>query len=432
MKNLFSYLWATALLIIISSCSSDEAFSNKNNSTEANAKNANLKSTLKNDTTKVNDIIVPLEGNRDTLKRPGALKRLSATDSYEIDQLNEIPIYLKVMGNSSSKQFITASTKGAELNMNTYTGNLSQQYYIKVLPPSTGIPYLIYSKNTNTPISVGSYQSNPNVKVLYARNDSSGSLFGSSWDFDRGEYTENSFVIKNQDFPESGGGSWWDIYYNAITVNDSKILFSKYNNSPRQEFEIIPVETFVVEKIQFDVDAGTILSNAPLQVYKEGYTNSGPIEQTYTFAINTSYTKSSNYNRSTSYKVTLSASVKAGVPFFAEGEIKTSTEFGQNFTYGESESATIAVNRSYPVKVPPNNRADLTLTFFTYNMNVDYIATCRGLTSGKIIQIKGVWSGIDVQETNANLTLTPLNGGTVQKMEISKEMLDSKKIIELK
>ena len=333
MKNLFAYLWATALLIIISSCSSDDAFPNKNNNTEANAKNANLERTVKNDTSKkVNDIIFPLEGNRDTLKRPGALKRLSVTDSYEIDQLNEIPIYLKVMGNSSSKQFITASTKGAELNMNIYTGNLSQQYYIKVLPPSTGVPYLIYSKNTNTPISVGSYQSNPNVKVLYARNDSTGSLFGSSWDFERGEYTNNSFVIKNQDFPESGGGSWWDIYYNVITVNDSKISFSKYNNSPRQEFEIIPVETFVVEKIQFDVDAGTILSNVPLQVYKEGYTNNGPIEQTYTFAVNKSYTQSSDYKRSTSYKVSLSTEVKAKVPFIASGKISASTEFGQQFT----------------------------------------------------------------------------------------------------
>ena len=268
--------------------------------------------------------------------------------------------------------------------------------------------------------------------MLYSRNDSSGSLFGSSWDFDRGAYTSNSFVIKNQDYPESGGGSLWDIYYNSITVNDSKISFSKYNNNPRQEFEIIPVETFVVEKIEFDVDAGVILSNAPLQVYKEGYTNNGSIEQTYTFAVNTSYNKSSNYNRSTSYKVTLSTTVKAGVPFFAEGEIKTSTEFGQSFTYGESESATIAVNRSYPVNVPSNNRADLTLTFFKYNMNVDYVATCRGLTSGKIIQIKGVWNGVDVEKTNANLTLTPLNGGSVQKMEISKEMLNSKRIIEMK
>ncbi|GAF02295.1 hypothetical protein JCM21142_3925 [Saccharicrinis fermentans DSM 9555 = JCM 21142] len=387
---------------------------------------------MENDTTIVNDIILPLKGNRDTLRKPAALKSLSFTDRYEIDQLNEIPIYLKVMGNSTNKQFITASTRGAELTMDTYRGNISQQYYIKILPASTGIPYLIYSKITNTPLSVGSYQSNPDVKVLYARSDASGSLFGSSWDFNKGEYTNNSFVIENQDFPESGGGSWWDIYYNVITVDNSKILFSKYNNSPRQEFEIIPVETFVVEEIQFDVDAGSILSNVPLQVYKEGYTNNGPIEQTYTFAVNKSYTQSSDFKRSTSYKVSLSTTVETGVPFIAKGEISASTEFGQEFTYGESESTTIAVNRSYPVKVPANYRADLSLTFIKYNMDVDYIATCRGLTSGKIIEIKGVWSGVDVEETDANLTLTPLDGGTIQKMKISQEMLDSKKVIELK
>lgn len=279
---------------------------------------------------------------------------------------------------------------------------------------------------------MGSYQSHPNDKVLYARNDASGSLFGSSWDFKRGEYTDNSFVIENQDFPESGGGSWWDIYYNAITVDNSKILFSKYNKSPRQEFEIIPVETFVVEKIEFDVDAGTILSKVPFQVYKDGYTNNGPIEQTHTFGVNKSYVQSSDYKRSTSYKVSLSTEFQAKVPFIAESKITASQEFGQEFTYGESESTTISVNRSYPVKVPANYRADLSLIFFKYNMNVNYIATCRGLTSGRKIEIKGVWSGVDVEETDANLTLTPLDGGTIQKIKISKEMLDSRKVIEVK
>ncbi|QZE13822.1 hypothetical protein K4L44_14915 [Halosquirtibacter laminarini] len=65
-------------------------------------------------------------------------------------------------------------------------------------------------------------------------------------------------------------------------------------------------------------------------------------------------------------------------------------------------------------------------------MDVDYTATCRGLTSGKIIEIKGIWSGVDVEESDANLTLTPLNGGSVRRMRISKEMLNSKKIIEIK
>lgn len=425
----FSLLTVLALILFFSCSSNEEHFTDD---AKTNTEIINPELDLEDDVSLMDDIILSLEGNRDTLRKPQTLNRLSYMDSYEIDQLNEVPIYLKVMGNSSNRQFMTASNRGAELKMDTYKGNTSQQYYIKILPSSSGIPYLIYSKQTNTPISIGSYKKAPNVKVLFARNDANGSLFGSSWDFKKGEYTEKSFVIENQDFPESGGGSWWDIYYNAITVNDSKISFSKYNRNPRQEFEIIPVETFVVENIAFDLDAGTVLSKVPLQVYKNGYSNNGPIEQTHTFQVNQSYTQSSDFKRSTSYKVSLSTTVTTKVPFIVKGEISTSTEFGQQFTYGTSESKTTAVNRNYPIKIPANYRADLSLIFFKYKLNVNYIATCRGLTSGRIIAIKGVWDGIDVDETDANLTLTPLSGrGVTKNIKITKEMLNSKRVIEI-
>lgn len=414
------------IIAVFASCSSDEDLLSPDDGANMSIE----KVSSKNDTLQ-NGNILPLKGKRDTLKRPPALKSLSNSDRYEIDQLHLVPIYLKVKGNTSNRQFISSSSKGAELTMETYRGNVTQQFYIKKLPASTGIPNLIYSKNTETPISIGSYNNNPDVKVLYARNDADGSLFGSSWDFDRGEYSTNSFVIENQDFPESGGGSPWDIYYNVITANGGKISFSKYNNNPRQEFEIIPAETFVIEKIEFDVDAGAILSKAPLQIYKEGYSNTGPLEQSYTFNVNRSYSKSSEFNRKTSYNVEVSTTVIAKVPFIAEGEIETSINSGQEFTYGESESETIAVSRNYPVKVPANHRADLSVVFFKYQMDVDYIATCRGLESGRRIEIRGVWNGTDVEETDADLVLTPLNGGAQRRIKITKEMLDSKKPIEL-
>lgn len=45
------------------------------------------------------DLILPIKGDRDTLKRPQQLRSLLFDDiSEEIDQLNEIPIYLKVQG----------------------------------------------------------------------------------------------------------------------------------------------------------------------------------------------------------------------------------------------------------------------------------------------------------------------------------------------
>jgi hypothetical protein len=420
-------LFLASTIVVFASCSSDDELLSSDEAVKMDVENV----TLESNSTQVNDDILPLEGKRDSLKKPPELKSLTYTDRYEIDQLNLVPVYLKVKGNSSNRHFITSSSKGAELTMETYRGNATQQFHIKTLPASTGIPYLIYSENTNTPISLGAYSSNPDVKVLYARNDANGSLFGSSWDFNKGEYSTDSFVIENQDFPESDGGSVWDIYYNVITVNDGKILFSKYNESPRQEFEIIPAETFVIEKIEFDVDAGAILSKAPLQIYKEGYSNTGPLEQTYTFEVNKSYTKTSSFNRKTSYNVSASATIKAKVPFIAEGEITTSITSGQEFTYGTSESKTIAVKRSYPVKVPANYRADLSVVFFKYQMDVDYIATCRGLISGRRVEIKGVWNGADVEETDADLVLTPLDGGTQRTIKITKEMLDSKKPIEL-
>lgn len=45
------------------------------------------------------DLILPIEGDRDTLKRPKQLRSLLFDDiSEEIDQLNEIPIYCNYSG----------------------------------------------------------------------------------------------------------------------------------------------------------------------------------------------------------------------------------------------------------------------------------------------------------------------------------------------
>lgn len=88
-------------------------------------------------------------------------------------------------------------------------------------------------------------------------------------------------------------------------------------------------------------------------------------------------------------------------------------------------------NREYPVTVPANYRAELTLTLFKYNMDVEYVAVCRGLTSGEALNIKGRWTGVDVVETDGVLDLTPLNGGPTRRIVITKEMIESNKPIQI-
>jgi len=384
------------------------------------------------------DSIVPIEGCRDSLPTKARILTRSSTNDYtslseELYQLNEIPIYLKVKGNSTDKHYLSASAKGKELTVESFNANsLNQQFYIKVLPASTGIPYLIYSKKTETPIRLGAYTSAPETKILYASQNATGSLFGASWDIKRGQYSDKSYVIENQDYVQQGNSGYWlDIYYSVITVNGNKISFSKYNNSPRQEFEIIPVEEFYVKDIFFDVEASSILSKTPNLLFSDSYTNNGPIPQTHKFVISDSYKETSSFTRETSYNVSISTEFKASVPFIASGKITTSVSGGQKFSYGSSEEIVKTITRDYNVEVPSYYRAEMRLTLYKYDMDVDYIATCIGKTSGREIKIKGRWEGVNYIESDAILNLTPINGSQAQskRILITKDMLNTKKVI---
>ena len=58
------------------------------------------------------------------------------------------------------------STQGMrkELILSAYS---SSKFYLKILPPSSGIPYLIYSKSYNKPLVCGQYNNDPNNKLVF-------------------------------------------------------------------------------------------------------------------------------------------------------------------------------------------------------------------------------------------------------------------------
>lgn len=377
------------------------------------------------------DSIISLEGDSIAMRKLWVKTR--STSSYsdlyeELHQLNQIPIYLQIIGNSSSKHNLKVNSEGEELTFEEYKDNdISQQFYIKTLPPSTGIPYLIYSKKTNTPISIGAYSNNPDVKVVYAKPSSDTSTFGASWDIRYGEYSKESFIIENQDYPRQGNsGSFYDVYYSVITANDSKVSLEKYEKSPMQEFQIIPVEHFKIESVTFDTNAST-LSNTPDMIFSDKFTNNGPIDQNHTFTISDSYRETSSFNKRTSYSVNVTTKFKVKVPFIANGEISTSVSEGQDFTYGETEEHSFSINRTYPITVPSNYTAQMTLTLSKYTMDVEYCAVCVGTVSGRKINIRGIWKGVDVQESDAYLKLTPINGtkSANRMIRITNEMISN-------
>lgn len=373
--------------------------------------------------------IIPLDGDRTAIRKQKLQTRaLLATTSVseELNQLDLLPIYLQIKGNTSSKQNLNVVGEKKELTFEYYRSNdVSQEFYLKILPAYMGIPYMIYSKKTNTPISVGSYVNNPSVKVLYARPSNDHSTFGAAWDIYPGEYAKESFVIQNEDYINSDQSG--TIYFSVIGANDSKVTLEKYAKQPSQEFSIIPVENFRVESVTFDTSDATF-TKVPDVVFSDRFTNNGPIDQNHKFTISESYKETSSFNKKTSFSINLTTTFKVKAPFFSNG-ITVSQTVGQEFAYGKSEEKTFSISREYPIIVPSYHAAQMTLTLYKYSMDVPYSAVCIGLSSGKRITIKGIWQGVDVHESDAVLNLTPINDSkaSTKSIVIKNDMLRNNK-----
>ncbi|MCM1301247.1 MAG: hypothetical protein NC226_05960 [Bacteroides cellulosilyticus] len=352
------------------------------------------------------DSLVPYEQNDNI----GKQIRTAVSDldlRNEIFDLRELPINIIVKENVRGGRFLTTQGAGKEIVFADYNNNVNQRFYIKILPLSSGIPYLIYSLQTNTPIILGHYSNNPDIRVLfpYTKDEVP---WGASWNF-LPNSINNTIIIQNNQIMD-GGPDYWDLYNITLGANQNKVTFSKYNNSASQEFEFAPIEQFVIQSIEYINDATATFSHKPSKILKDGFSNNGPIEQNYTLQISEEVTETSNFAEKSAMSLNVSTTFSLSVPCLVEGQISTSVTTSVEHTYSESSSVKRAISRSYPVKIPPMYRADLSVTLFDDVIDMNYVATCQGVESGRIIKINGIWHGVSVSQGEATLNLTPLNG----------------------
>lgn len=357
----------------------------------------------------LNDSIIPYpEKDRQTLKRENDVYGSSNSIHDDIYSLRDLPVNIIVKENiMGGGRFLT--TQGTDQKIifsNRKDNDKNQQFYIKVMPATTGIPYMIYSMQSNTPISIGHYTTDPDTPVLYLKGDDSSS-WGASWDFYTGA-EDGYLVIKNNDIM-GGGPNYWDMYNLVIEASNGEVKLSKYIGLGTQEFEIAPLETFSIQSIEFINDASAVVTQKPSKVLKDSFSNFGPVEQNYTLQISETVTETSSFTDKTSISLNISTSFKTKVPFLVEGEISTSLTSGYDYTYGESSSSTRTISRTYPVNIPSMYSAELSVALFEDTIDMNYIAVCKGDNSGRIIELKGVWQGVSVSQGNATLKLTPLN-----------------------
>ena len=125
--------------------------------------------------------------------------------------------------------------------------------------------------------------------------------------------------------------------------------------------------------------------------------------------ISEEVTETSNFTEKSAMSLNISTTFSISVPAVVEGQISTSVTTSVEHTYSESSSVKRSISRSYPVKIPAMYHADLSVTLFDDVIDMNYVATCKGVESGRIIKISGIWHGVSVSQGEATLNLTPLN-----------------------
>jgi hypothetical protein len=403
------YLYYVLVTLALFSCKKELSEPNK---AEVLASITNDKLT---NVTLSNDSIIALDSTKFP-KKPRTLKSLAYGDLYsDLYELNGINFFIQTKDSYQSKNTLQSQGKGKEVILAPYSStNGNQLFYLRFLPASTGIPYLIYSANEAAPIGAGSYASNPNKYVLYTQAANSTSLFGFSWDFARSS-TNDALNFINQDIIGSGGGSPWDIFNYYLDATNGVMNFARSTNSIAQQFTIVPNDVFRLESIEYINDASATLTRIPDFTANWTYTNGTSIQQSMTTSFGQKASKTSSFTNQTSFTTKLSTEVKANVPFLASGKITTEVGGSNQNTYGKNETTEDTRNYDIPILVPANTRVTATATVARYNMNVNYIATLRGQNTSKIIKVRGVWSGVDCTDIVVNIQQTNLRTNVVTK-----------------
>lgn len=401
MKHLIKFWCALLLLIQVYSCSNEaEFFSSEDlNTSEATLRQANSDEIIQTDSF----TLMPV--NPDSIKsklfKNMKTKSVSfmavdydmyfSSNMYAIDGL---PFTLKAR---DGDKYLSASGKWQEVKWTSTGTSTDQKFYVKVLPSSSGIPYLIYSYKTKTPVGVGQYTANPEEKILLVHNDESGSLYNASWDFIPSPGYPGYFAIESQSYiGQSDPNNPWSIFYHVLEVKDKNLVrYSQYTQKSQQEFTIKPDAIFTLKNVEFiNAYNAKVTRKADFPI-KVSYTNS----ESRLIGVDLIFDATRIVNSNFIEKKSISFNVAPSSKLFRRPNVTLDQiDFVPDITkqpdsyYRSSQTVENHLWAKLPVKIPAKTKLYATYYFKEFDVEADYVATIE--YNGKDAKILGRWKGV--------------------------------------
>lgn len=411
-RQVAKYLFQTLMVcVLVHACSGDNAL-------ETNLQDdivSNVEKSPNSNTTK----IVPTEIDTALLARLRTQTRAFhnnpsiSPEEYElfhsnIYELRELPIRIQVRGTGSKTgRFFSCRGAGQEVTLSKLGFSHFELFYLRILPASSGIPYLIYSNFSRTPLAVGQYTNNPNKKVLYAQPNDNGSTFMIGWDLIPSNY-RGYFAIKSTTYVgTSDPSNPWSVFnYYLEALNENTIGYGKYSNKAEQEFLIEPMGPFTIDHIEFDKSSAKVTKRTPLEVVSYGKNET---EEQRPFTITAAHyaTNSFVFVDKSILKIPFvgkemfySPKVEAGrlvVPSPINPNELEQKGFERNMQYtNNTQNTRITLKFDVNGNAKPNSLIEVTSWLENYNVSVNYIVHMKHTTNKdetRIVKLNGTWYG---------------------------------------
>ncbi|OBZ73067.1 hypothetical protein A0H81_07245 [Grifola frondosa] len=153
-------------------------------------------------------------------------------------------------------------------------------------------------------------------------------------------------------------------------------------------------EQMQIDKIEYDLQLGQIISSTPMILANQTLTNNSGLEQEMHFELNRTETHTSTFEYGVGFTISIGATTKAGIPFFAEAELRIDTSFTNDWRFGQSNEFSKSYTASFPVRAGPHMTVRAVSTVNKGELEVPYTIFLSSKSSGVKVETKGRWRGV--------------------------------------
>lgn len=380
---------------------------------------------LNNDSSQVvnDNKVVSRSVDNDSIIRPfneedfPKITRKSRSVDYELteelEELVGVPFRIRSVNTGNMNTFQT-NGKGKELLLRAYDeGNTNQLFRLLSLPIESGVPYMIYSNKENVPIGIGSYSSDPQTPVLYAKANDSGSTWGFGWNINTSS-NDNAFIMENVDYFTTNNSNLANpvVYYSITASTGGELSIEPTTKGLNQQFVYVPEGVWNIVSLETHTEDASIVSTVDVDVQSRQYTNRTEDILTCYFSVQKEFTDSTYFRETKRITTTKNVSPKLSIKLLKILTKSIGFEFGKEeimeVEYVNSLCKKSIIKDSVSFDVPAYTIKVVDYKAYRHKVRIPYTLNLVN-ENGMTLKIKGVYEDASYSEMEMEVSTFPLN-----------------------